>query len=187
MPRSPVPQSILHRATGRARVRINGKDHDLGNYGTAESKNRDARLIAEWRVTHVDPTPLRPQARNVSMVELLAAYWDHCVEYDGATGTRRCAANNLKPTLRDVRQLYGEIQANDFSPLKLRSLMERWVDRGHSRTSINDQAGVVKRMFKWAVSVELVDASVYHAIQTVPNLRAGRSKARGRAVAPLAP
>jgi len=43
-----IPSYSLHKATGQARVRINGKTHYLGKYGTSESKARYDALIAGW-------------------------------------------------------------------------------------------------------------------------------------------
>jgi hypothetical protein len=42
------PSYLLHRASGQARVRINGKDHYLGPYGSKESKEVYADLIEDW-------------------------------------------------------------------------------------------------------------------------------------------
>jgi hypothetical protein len=36
--RKPVPSYLNHAPSGRARVRIDGKDHYLGPYGSEESK-----------------------------------------------------------------------------------------------------------------------------------------------------
>ena len=48
MPRiSPVPPYSLHRHTGQARVRIDGRDYYLGIHGSPESRQKYAQLIAE--------------------------------------------------------------------------------------------------------------------------------------------
>ncbi len=39
--------SYRRQSSGQARVTINGKDHLLGKYGSAGSKERYGRLIAE--------------------------------------------------------------------------------------------------------------------------------------------
>ena len=44
-----IPSYCRHRASGRAVVRIDGKDHYLGPYGSPESHEEYERLIAEWR------------------------------------------------------------------------------------------------------------------------------------------
>ena len=48
-----VPSYCHHKSSGRAVVRIDGRDHYLGPYGSSESYERYARLIAEWRTSRV--------------------------------------------------------------------------------------------------------------------------------------
>ena len=45
MPKKRKPAYTLHKPTGQARVRIKGKDHYLGEYGTPESRERYDDLI----------------------------------------------------------------------------------------------------------------------------------------------
>jgi hypothetical protein len=48
MPRKPsIPKLCQHKASGKAVVRLNGRDH-LGVYGTPGAKAAYDRLIAEW-------------------------------------------------------------------------------------------------------------------------------------------
>ncbi len=51
MPRKPgkVPSYCRHKASGRAVVRIDGRDRYLGKYGSPESHEEYERSIAEWR------------------------------------------------------------------------------------------------------------------------------------------
>ncbi len=50
MPRpSKVPNYTHHKASGQAVVRIQGKDHYLGLYGSDASHEAYQRLIAQWR------------------------------------------------------------------------------------------------------------------------------------------
>ena len=42
------PAYQLYEASGQAKVRIDGRDHYLGLYGTAVSRQRYDDLIAEW-------------------------------------------------------------------------------------------------------------------------------------------
>ncbi len=51
MPRKPgkVPSYCRHRASGRAVVRIDGRDRYLGEFGSPASHEEYERCIAEWR------------------------------------------------------------------------------------------------------------------------------------------
>ena len=42
------PAYLLHKPSGRGRVRIDGKDIYLGAYGSQESLDRYNDLVAEW-------------------------------------------------------------------------------------------------------------------------------------------
>ena len=49
---------------------------------------------------------------------------------------------------------------------------------GWSRTHVNMQIGVVRRMFRWGVENEVVAPSVLHGLQAVGGLRRGKTAAR---------
>lgn len=53
-----VPSYLLHKSTGQARVRINGRDMYLGPYGSEESRIRYGELIAK----HAAGLPIDPVA-----------------------------------------------------------------------------------------------------------------------------
>src|SRR5690606_36866211 len=43
-----IPSYRLHKPSGKAVVRLNGRDFCLGDHGTPESREAYDRLIAEW-------------------------------------------------------------------------------------------------------------------------------------------
>jgi hypothetical protein len=47
VPKKRKPTCLCHKPTGQARVRIDGKDHYLGEYGSAASRERYVDLIVE--------------------------------------------------------------------------------------------------------------------------------------------
>ena len=53
-----APSYRLHKATGQARVTINGKTHYLGKYGTEESEQRYKQALADhWNPLGTPPKP----------------------------------------------------------------------------------------------------------------------------------
>ena len=48
MPKKRKPSYLLHKPTGQARVRIDGHDRYLAEYGTLKTRERYDELIAEW-------------------------------------------------------------------------------------------------------------------------------------------
>ncbi|HQZ63799.1 MAG TPA: hypothetical protein PLY87_01930 [Planctomycetaceae bacterium] len=54
------PSYLLHKPTGQARVRINGRDHYLGPYGSEESRILYGQLIAK----HAGGIPIADSKRG---------------------------------------------------------------------------------------------------------------------------
>ena len=48
MPVKRKPSYLLHKPTGQARVRIQGKDIYLGEFNSPQSRERYEDLVAEW-------------------------------------------------------------------------------------------------------------------------------------------
>ncbi|MFO0802726.1 MAG: hypothetical protein U0791_06330 [Gemmataceae bacterium] len=80
---------------------------------------------------------------------------------------------NPKYTFATLKRLFGMLPAAEFGPRCLKQLREQWVMDGLSRKVVNGRAGAVKRMFKWAVSEEIVPVETYQKLLTVEGLRAG--------------
>jgi site-specific recombinase XerD len=79
------------------------------------------------------------------------------------------------------------LPGEEFGPLKLKEVRQAMVDRGWCRNVVNQRINMIKRMFRWAASEQLMPASVYHGLQTVEGLKRGRSCAREtEAVMPIA-
>jgi integrase len=176
-----IPSYRVHKPTGQAVVRLNGRDHYLGKHGTEASHEAYDRLIAEWLATGQHRTPevaSRPGRPGPTVSELILAFHHHAERhYRGPDGRPTRELDNLRAALRPVRRLYGALPARDFSPLKLRGVQEEMVRSGLCRAVVNDRVKRVRRAFKWAASVELIPASVVGALATVPPLLRGRCDA----------
>ncbi|WP_417737272.1 tyrosine-type recombinase/integrase [Rosistilla oblonga] len=169
-----LPKYRKHRASGQAVVTIDGKDRYLGPHGTAVSRREYDRLVAEYLTRDRQP---EASADDVLVKEILAAFWRHAKNWYVKDGKPTSELAGYRILMRDVKALYGDRPAADFGPLAFKAVRQRWIDRGLVRTGINKNAGRLKQIFKWAAAEELIDASVYHALQTVAGLRKGRSPA----------
>src|SRR5258708_5757113 len=69
------PAYTPHKASGQARARFEGRDHYLGPYGSRESREAYARLIAQ--LARDEPTPEGPTS-GLSVGELILKFWAHC-------------------------------------------------------------------------------------------------------------
>jgi integrase len=179
-----TPSYRLHRQSGQAIVTLpNGRggrrDVLLGPYDTPESRDEYDRVIAEWLANGRLLVPSPVGAAELSVNELLLAYWQHAERYyRHPDGTPTSELHCLRTALRPLRQLYGPTPARSFGALSLEAVRNHMIALGWGRKSINLHVSRIKSLFKWGVAKELVPASVHHALLAVAGLRAGRSAAR---------
>ena len=141
----------------RAYTRIDGKKVYLGKYGSEESRAKYAELIVA--TNRVPPTPEPAGPPTVS--ELMAAYLVHVDEYYGHKSPEWYHARSY---MKGLRRHFGALQAHVFKAKKLKELREHWIANGWSRRYINEHVARLKRMFKWAVSEEMVPTDVYQSL-----------------------
>ncbi len=172
MPRKRTPTYLLHRPTGQARCRINGKDHYLGTYGSPESRERYEQLIAEW-FTHGDTSRL-----NLTIDDLAILFLEFAEKYyRRKDGEPTGSARNIRDAMRPLIRLFGQTRVREFGPVKLKLVRDEMIREGRVRTNINREIHRIKRVFKWGVENELVPAPIYQALATVASLKCGRSDA----------
>lgn len=183
-----VPSLRLHRPSGQAVCTLGGRDYYLGKHGTPEARAEYDRLIAEFLARGRVAPPMADGATDLSVNEVIAAYLVHVDAYYRKDGRPTVEAGNIRLAVRPLRKLYGHTEARRFGPLALKAVREAMIEADNCRREINRRVGRIVRLFKWAVSEELVPAPVHQALTTVPPLKAGRTSARESApVAPVAP
>lgn len=177
-----VPKYCLHKASGRAVVRLSGDDHYLGTYGSEESHEAYNRLIAQWLAVRKEKQLVTERSRLnapiLTVGELLSRYRKFAESYYVYQGKPTKEFVNLKYAMRPLRQLYGSTLASDFGPLKLKAMQQHFIELGICRTQVNRRIDKIRRLFKWAVSEELIPSMVTHGLQAVTGLRYGRTTAR---------
>ena len=157
-------------------IEVDGQRIYLGDYGSDESRREYRRLAAELLVSR--GMPAAPE-QSITVKELLELYRSYAMEYYGVVdGRSEGEFESLKPVLKVLEELYGHTDIADFGPRALKALRELLIDRGGSRKYVNQNIGRIKRLFKWAVSEEMLDPAVFHSLQAVEGLRAGRTRAR---------
>ena len=173
MPSKRKPSYLLHKPTGQARVRIDGKDLYLGAYGSAESRDRYDEIITEWFARQDDVT-----ACLLTVDDLCLMFLDFADGYyRRKDGTPTGTVGNVRSALKYLVRLYGPTRVRDFGPRKLKAVRQAMIDDGRCRTNINRLIHWVRRVFRWGVENEHVPPDVYAALAAVSSLKAGRSEA----------
>jgi len=165
------PSLLFHKSTGQARVRIDGRDHYLGKYGSPETQARYDLLVSDWlRNKSIDRSTL-------TVDELALRFLDHAESYYRNDGRPSGEAYNVRVALRPLVRIFGQSLVTEFGPLKLKAVREAMIETRWKRTSINRNVQRIKAAFRWGVENEIVPAGVYHALQAVRGLSRGRSAA----------
>lgn len=70
------PAYLFHKPSGQARVRIDGKDIYLGEYGSSASREKYDELIAAWFARNDDP-----KSCLLEVEDLVLLYLEHAREH----------------------------------------------------------------------------------------------------------
>lgn len=166
-----TPGYLLHKSTGQARVRINGKDIYLGIHGSPESLSQYQTIILDWLKAN------RPKQFVYTVDDLALLFLDHAKSYYRKGDAPTSEVTNILVALRPLTEVCGTLPVSEFRPTDLHRVRDVMIKAGCVRTSINRQIGRIKRMFKWGVEHDMVPPSVLTGVQAVTGLRSGRSKA----------
>jgi integrase len=168
-----VPSLRHHKARGLAVVTLGGKDFYCGKFGSRASRREYDRVVGEWLAAGRPQVAGGPQ--RLTMAELLVRYMEYARGYY-LPPSRELEGITL--ALRPLKQNYGHTLAADFGPLALRAVRDGWVRAGLARRHINARVGKIRRLFKFAVSHELVPPGMLDALRAVEPLTYGHTTAR---------
>ncbi len=178
-----TPSYRLHKPTGLAVVRLNGRDFYLGRHGTSESHQHYDRIIAEWlnsgrRPVARDITADHRPEGEIAVSEIILGYWRHAQDYyRDRNGKPSGEQGKIRVALRQVKRHYGAARVAEFGPLALNAVRQSLLGTGIGRKYCNDQIRRIVRMFAWASENELIDGNVYRDLLSVKGLRKGKTDA----------
>ena len=171
-----VPKMSQH-ATEQAVVRLCGKDHYLGLYGSAEAQARYDALIAEWLSR--GQVLATKDAGELSINELVLAYWrQHVSNHYRKNGEPTLEQIYICAAMGFLKDSFGLTNVSDFGPLRLKTVREKMIETGMSRVVVNRYIQKVRACFRSGTENELVPPSIFHGLQAVTGLKAGRCEAR---------
>ncbi len=171
------PKYRLQRASGQAVVTLYGQDFYLGPWRSKASKVEYDRLVGEWIAAGRPPVP-PAKLTDITIVELSVAYRRFATTYYQKNGRPTDTIYQVRRATELLCEKYGRMPARDFGPLSFKAFQADLIHRRFSRRSINHFSSTVRRMFRWAVSEELIPVSVLQALQATPNVRKHRSGAK---------
>lgn len=179
--RNQVPAYLLHKPTGQARVRINGRDFYLGKYGSDDSRRKYGELVAK----HCSGIPFDPLAgpgndSGPTVSELLLAFKLHAESYYVKNGKPTSEVDCFYSVIRTVRPLFGATLVKVFTPMCLEACQAAFVQNGWTRKFCNKSVNRLRQIFKWGVAKGLVPVAVWQALTAVEPLKAGKTKAPDR-------
>jgi integrase len=182
-PANPLPSYTLHKPTALARVRVAGRDLYLGPYGSPESRQRYARLLAELAAPRpvAAPDAAAPVRAEFSVAELCEAHarWAERRYRPRLHGAKHSTMYLARWIAREVAERYGRLPVSSFGPRTLRELRDSWAASGRfCRREVNRRQHCVARMFRWGVAEELVPPSTLQALAALPGLRLGEAEVR---------
>lgn len=189
---SRIPKYCLHKATGQAYVTLPGNNGKrrcvyLGVHNSNESRQEYARIIAELSACPTQTHLASGAALTVN--EVLAAFLKHAKTYYPPDSSH---VDSFIRAMRPIKELYGFKPATEFGPLALKTIRDKLAapeyenEEGKivkrrqaiTRRGVNRQTDNIKRIFKWAVSEQLIPVAAYQALATVEGIRKNRSTLR---------
>ena len=189
-----IPQFRFHRHSNQHYIWHNNKRVHMG----AELEVAEARYnrwVADFVAGIRTPKPAKRTTPNPSaertVAEVLVADWKHVlIEYADNKSTR----HRIWQAIEAVREMYSDISVFAFRGPQLKALRADLVEnRKHkhngkpiSRTYINYLVACVQRMWKWALSEDLVPADGAETIAAVEPLAKGKGGREPKRVLPPA-
>lgn len=176
-----TPKYCHHKATGQGYVRLNDKVYYCGAFADPKSKEMYWSLVRQWlsqRRQLIERSEPGAGSGGPTIAQIMSGYLEYAAKYyRHKDGTPTGEYNNIREAMRSPKALYLSLPAADFSPLKLQAVRQELIAMRMARSNINKHIGRIKRLFRWAVSQEMVSGEVLHALDSVGGLHRGHSDA----------
>lgn len=169
------PGYCLHKGTGQAYIKLDGKAYYLGEYGSDESKERYNRLKSEWLSNRHSEKFQPKESSGATIADLCLLYLDFAETYYKASSEYE----NLQLAIKPLSELFATLPAKQFGILQFRACREWWLKPGtRSRQYVNKQMKRLLRVFKWMTGEGLIPSSIFESLRCVASLQRGRSEAK---------
>lgn len=194
-----IPGLCKHKASGRAVVRLNGKDHYCGVYGTKEANSEYKRLISKWLNSRTSETKFIPTTHQTNFYgltinELILHYMNHANDYYKNSPSE---IKKIVLALKPLREEYGKSLVHEFGPKKLKDLRLKMTyprirtktikdengksikiteEKVLSQRTINQRITIIVRLFSWGNAEEIIppEYPIGAALKLIKPIKNGR-------------
>lgn len=174
-----VPSYRLHKASGQAIVTIAGKDHYLGPHGSDSSHATYRRKIADWSAG-------APSAsKKATVADMVMAYQSFADGYYRKGGEPTSQAGKVRLGCTGLVEFAGNSPTDDFRPIDLEHLRDRWIADGLARSTINDYMTIVRDAFRWGSVRGLASPTTWHGLKAVKGVAYGRGGVERPPIGPV--
>jgi len=157
-PKKSDPKYRYH-VSGQAVVTLAGKDFYLGQHDTPESRAKYHKLLAKFNANGLRaPDQVSHHADKPFMVQNVTAEFRELASRKYANHPEEKRWYVALCELLETK--YGELPAKDFGPRKLDAIREIYVDSGNKRFTVNRKASGIRKIFKYAVAMEVIEHDV---------------------------
>jgi len=179
------PAISLHKASGLARIRLNGRDIYLGPYGSPESYEKYAELLRQHELNADTPAvPLHERplfVQDATVSEVILRFLKYSEGYfTDENGIPNQDAQHFRFALRILRTRFGRLPISKLTGPHLKQVQKDMVDKGWSRRYCNTELQKIRRFLRWAVSEDLCPVDVLEKARSVEGLRRGKTSAPDR-------
>jgi hypothetical protein len=93
---------------------------------------------------------------DIAVAELVAKYRPYAQTYYTKGGVATSQAAIIKLATNVVLAKFTHLEARKIGPLALRVCREELVTQGLARNEVNRRIRLIRKMFKWAVAMEMI-------------------------------
>ena len=179
-----IPKLCRHKRSGKAYVTdpATGGQVPMGPHGSEDARRNYEAWVRQFLRRGPAPARAAPVAADAeegpSVCGLARAVLSWAKGYYRKDGEQTGECNSLRTVMAAAVSLFADLPAARFGPSQFRAVRQLWLDAGHARSTINEQAIRLRRCWRWAVEHELVPPECLTALKAVTPLKAGRTTVR---------
>lgn len=163
-----TPKYRRHSTRDVGFIEWRGKRHYLpGKWDSLESLTAYRKFLRDHVLA--DNQPANPSfSTSITVAEVVAGFLVYAMDRYGDDANSEYA--NCYYALTHLTEFAGHAPVTEFGPRKLKEYRQWRITNGNAPGYVNDQVNKIKRAFRWAVSEELIPASVVTGLESVDGL-----------------